>query len=304
MIKARGSINIDRLKVCFKSNEYVINRLQEQFSESGSTLDYVDFRLVRIDEKDKNNLTAAVDMDIDDSTHRFGHFKFSLTGMYRGYAFFTFENRALYTPFMGYMGAKSSIAGMLEDIAAVIGLQVNNITVCEIALDSNLNVLNSARKAVRNVEQLDMFVNGRRVAYTNRKIEDYCEVFSSSRERLLMQPCICVKQKRDDGLRLKIYNKTREMDEVSPAKKEYIPEWNDIPGSQTIYRVEVTVRNQDIADYCRMQCIPTEEALYRLMNNVQNFRNGLWSWCSGRLLFFRDKQTGETVDILDTYAYC
>lgn len=304
MIKPRGSINIDRLKVCFKANEYTLNRLQDEFAESGNTLDYVDFRLVKIDEKDSDHLTVAVDMDMDEQTHRFGHFRFCLNGMYRDYVFFTFECKALYTPFMEYMKPKGSIAGMIEDIAAVIGLQVNNITVCEIALDSNLNVLNSVRKAVRNTEALDMFVNGKRVAYTNRKIEDYCEVFSSSRERLLMQPCICVKQKRDDGLKMKIYNKSREMDEVSPSKKEYIPEWDDIPQNQTIYRVEVTVRNQDIADYCRMKCIPPEEALYRLMNNVQNFRTDLWKWCSGRLLYFKDKETGETVDILDTYAYC
>ena len=65
MIKVKGSLNIDRLKVCFKSNDYVINRLQEQFRESGNTLDYVDFRLVRIDERDKDSLSVAVDMDID-----------------------------------------------------------------------------------------------------------------------------------------------------------------------------------------------------------------------------------------------
>lgn len=304
MIKPRGSLNVDRLKVCFRSNDHIINRLQEQFREYGDTLDYIDFRLVRLNNKDNDNLTVAVDMDMDEDTHRFGHFKFSLTGMYRDYVFFTFESRALYTPFSAYMGTKSSIAGMLEDIAAVIGLQFNNITIVELAFDTNLNLLNSVRKAVKNTEALDMFVNGRKVAYNNRKIEDYCEIFSTSRERLLMLPTICVRQKKEDGLRLKIYNKTREMDEATPSKKEYIPEWDDIPSSQTIYRVEVTVRNQDIADYCRMMCIPTEEALYRLMNNVQNFRNELWSWCSGRLLYFKDKSTGETVDILDTYGYC
>ena len=304
MIKARGNINIDRLKVCFKSNDYIINSLQELFKESGDTLDFVDFRLVRIDEKDTDHMTVAADMDMDGEAHRLGHFKFSLNGMYRDYAFFTFECRALYTPFMTYMGEKSSIAGMVEDIAAVIGLQFNNITMCEIALDTNLNILNSVRKGVRNTEQLDMVVNGKRVAYPSRKIDDYCEIFSATRERLIMLPTISIKQKKEDGLKLKIYNKSKEMGEVSPTKREYIPAWDDIPESQTIYRVEVTVRNQDIADYCRMMCIPTEEALYRLMNNVHNFRNELWSWCSGRLLHFRDKETGETVDILDTYAYC
>ncbi len=303
MIKVKGSLNIDRLKVCFKSNDYVINRLQEQFRESGNTLDYVDFRLVRIDERDKDSLSVAVDMDIDNEVHRFGHFKFSLTGMYRGYAFFTFENKALYTPFMTYMGAKSSIAGMLEDIAAVIGLQMNNITVCEIAFDTNLNILNSVRKAVRNVEQLDMVVNGKRVAYPSRKIDDYCEVFSSTRERLIMRPTISIKQKKEDGLKLKVYNKSREMDEVNPAKKDYIPKWDGIGDKQTIYRAEVTVRNQDIADYCRMQCVPGEEALYRLTYDSE-FRSGLWAWCCNRLLHFRDKATGEHVDILDTYTYC
>lgn len=303
MIKPRGSLNIDRLKVCFQSNDCVIDRLQEQFQESGSVLDYYDFRIVRIDDKDKDNLTAAIDMDMEDNVHRFGHFKFPLNGIYKGYVFFTFENKALYTPFMQFMGAKSSIAGMLQDIAAVIGLDFNNITVAEIAFDTNLNILSSVRKAVRNVRQLNMFVNGKRVASPTRKIENYCEIFSSSRERLLMLPTICIRQKKDDGLRLKIYNKSREMDEACPSKKGYIPAWDEIPENQTIYRAEITVRNQDIADYCRMMCIPTDEALYRLTTGEGDFRYGLWKWCCDRLLYFKNKDTGEKVDILDTYDY-
>lgn len=302
MIKGRESLNIDKLKVCFKSNDYTLNRLQEEFAESGNTLDYVDFRFFRIDDKDSDNLTVAVDMDMDGSTHRLGHFKFPLNGMYRGYVFFHFENKALYTPFMEYMGGKSSIAGMVEDIAAVIGLEYNNITVAELAFDTNINILNSVRKAVRNVVQLNMFVNGKRVTYPTRKISDYCEIHSCSRERLIYPPTICIKQKKEDGLRLKIYNKSKEMDEACPNKKEYIPAWDDIPENQTIYRVEVTVRNQDIVDYCRMQCIPREEALYRLTTDSK-FRYGLWQWCSSRLLYFKDKETDEKVDILDTYNY-
>lgn len=302
MIKSRGSLNIDRLKVCFRSNDYIIDRLQEQFQKSGSTLDYVDFRLIKIDDKDSDNLTVAVDMDMEDNVHRFGHFKFPLNGMYRGLVFFTYENRALYTPFMEYMGEKSSIAGMVEDIAAVIGLEHNNITVAELAFDTNINILNSVRKAVRNVAQLNMFVNGKRVVYNTRKIEDYCEMHSSSRERLIYPPTLYIRQKKEDGLRLKIYNKSKEMNEASPSKKEYIPAWDNIPENQTIYRVEVTVRNEDIADYCRMQCIPREEALYRLTSDSK-FRYGLWEWCCNRLLYFKDKDTGEKVDILDTYNY-
>ena len=267
-----------------------------------NTIDQYDYKLVKIAE-DCDNLCVAIDMNIDEETHRLGHFKCSLNGKYRDYIFFSFENRALYTPFMEhYFGTKGNIAGMVEDIAAAEGLQFNNITVCEIAFDLNKNILNSVRRMIRNIEAYDMVVNGKRVAYADRKIDGYCEIHGSTRTRLIYPPTLYISQKRDDGIKLKIYNKTKEMQEESRAKKEYVTEWDEIPENQTIYRVEVTLRNQDVVDYCRMMCISCEEALYRLMYDG-DFRLNLWAWCCDRLLYFTDKATGEHISIIDTLDY-
>ena len=297
MRTAKGKINVDKLKICFKANESLLDNLMEEFKTT-KVLDFVDYQLVLV-EQDEDSMWVAIDMDMDGATHRFGFFTFPLNGKYAKYVFFCFENRALYTLFMNYEGRKSSIAIMLEDIAADMGLQFNNITLVELALDTNINVLAKVRKAIKNTERYDMIMNLKPVKDSRQKIDGYCEVYGGSRERLATPPMLYFRQKKDEGLRLKIYTKTREMEDVSPSKTEYIPEWNDIT-TTPIYRAEVTVRNEDIAAFCEKTGKDKGEALYWLFND--SWRAELWLHCCKRVLHFYDRYTGGIVDILDLCA--
>ena len=307
MRAVKGQINIDKLKVCFRTDEAIVNNLKEQFNhdnipnEDACIYDFVDFRLVYVS-GDEDKMTVALDIPLEqEEWQRMGAFTFYFNGKYAPYCFFLYENRALYTPFYSWANPKNSIASMLEYAAQVIGLQFNNITSIELALDTNQNILSSVRRAIRNHEQLDMIVNGRKVSDPFRKIENYTEAYSSSRTRLLSSPTLYIRQKKDEGLRLKVYNKTREMATESPAKNEYIPEWNNT-GKQVIYRAELTIRNEDITEFCRQTCTPREEAFFWLTTN-NKWRAGLYQWCVNRLLHFTDRHTDEQVDIIETLAY-
>lgn len=292
----KGQINVDKLKVCFRANPVLLDNLIEEF-KTNKVLDLVDYKLVIV-EQDEDAMTVALDMDMDGATHRFGYFNFPLNGKYAKYVFFTVENKALYTVFGVWEGRKSSIAMMIEDIATDMGLQFNNITSVELAFDTNVNVLAKVRKAIKNVEQYDMVVNMKQVRTSREKIAGYCEVYGGSRVRLITPPMLYFRQKKDEGLRLKIYNKSREMEDASPAKAEYIPQWNDI--STPIYRAEVTVRNEDIADFCGKTGKDKGEALFWLFND--DWRSELWLHCAKRVLHFYDRYSGGIVDILDLCA--
>ena len=143
MRKARAQINIDKLKVCFRANEYLTNTLIDEFnlngnrdrSENDHIIEFPDFRLVCVDNND-DKMSVAIDILMDDKRHRLGCYEFSLNGKYKPYTFFTAENRALYTDFLPWLPHKNSIIGLLEDISASIGLYVNNITCVELALDT------------------------------------------------------------------------------------------------------------------------------------------------------------------------
>ena len=309
MRAVKEQINIDKLKICFRSNEYLIDKLISEFNLNNnwesSVDDHVyylaDYRLVYVD-GDEDRMTVALDIPWEqEEWHRMGHFIFTLNGKYAPYTFFEYENKALYTPFYTWAIPKNSIASMVEYVGQDLGLQFNNITTVELALDTNQNILASIRRAIRNHEQLDMIVNGRKVSDPCRKIENYTEAYSSSRTRLLSSPTLYIRQKKDEGLRLKVYNKTREMATESPTKNEYIPEWNNT-GKQVIYRAELTIRNEDITEFCRQTCTPREEAFFWLTTN-NKWRAGLYQWCINRLLHFTDRHTDEQVDILDTLAY-
>ncbi len=290
----KGQINVDKLKVCFRANPVLLDNLIEEF-KTNKVLDLVDYRLVLV-EQDEDSMLVALDMDMDGASHRFGFFTFPLNGKYAKYVFFCFENRALYTLFMNYEGRKSSIAIMLEDIAADMGLQFNNITLVELALDTNINVLARVRKAIKNCDKYDMVVNMKQVKTSREKIAGYCEVYGGSRERLVTPPMLYFRQKKDEGLRLKIYNKTKEIEDASPSKAAYIPDWNDIT-TTPIYRAEVTVRNEDIADFCTRTGKDKGEALFWLFND--DWRANLWLHCCRRVLHFYDRSTGGIVNIID-----
>ena len=100
---------------------------------------------------------------------------------------------------------------------------------------------------------------------------------------------------------MRIYDKTKEITEASG--KDYIEDWNDY-GKHSIYRVEVTVKNEDYKqwlDYAR-QLKPERGDLDASVGLLcdEAYRASLWHYCAHRQLYFKPKwQRDKVIDLID-----
>lgn len=330
MRKKKHSINVDKLKLSFKQPK----ELWEYISDPDNDTTFDDFYLHIIDdgrgqdeEKEPNIIVANVlieDTNADNTRSLFvlGFFTFNNSAKYDGLCFFTFSNQALYCPFTN----KQNYIDCIFHIASVLNLEFNSVTELELALDINHNILPALRKMIKDYDNLDMFVNGKRVIDEERTIEDYGEYFTRSRKRLNRTPTIYIKQSKKDGLQLRIYDKTREIFDDNNTKK-YIEEWNDF-GKSNIYRLEVVIRWEQFKNWLNhvqtSEELPAEWKRYISQGTGEHtspsepdkeylgrsiwllglkaYRYALWRFCADRLLYFRLKRGGEAVYLSDIAA--
>jgi len=198
-------------------------------------------------------------------------------------------------------GEKYNHLCYLPYITSTLGLVLNNITLLEIAADTNVNPVPSIRRYIHDYEHYDMIMNGKRVADERRKIDGYCEAYGSSRVRIDRYPTLYFGQSKAEGLRMRIYNKTKEIEEASG--KQYEADWNEY-GDHSIYRLEVVVRNEDYRQWLsyiapkvpEWGCLEAAEHL--IMS--EEYRTAIWLYATRRMLYFRPKgKRKEVIDLAD-----
>ena len=296
----RVETNLDKLKICYTQPAGLFQNLRDTFLQSGDTLAFVEYNL-QLDHTVLNldqeviGMEVSVHYELDGINHRLGFYEFSISGKYRNFCFFTFDNSAFYTLYQIYYGEKQSVVGFIEYISEQIGLEFNNITLAEICLDTNRNLIASLRKYIKDYEGFEMFLNGNLVHDKDRKLDNYGEYYSRSRRKLNRQPTIYLGQKKRGGLSLRLYNKTSELKEASP-EKEYISTWLDF-GKQTIFRAELTIHNTDLQDFCDMIGYD-KYALIQLLITPE-WRNKLWAYSVKRILYFRSRIDGTEIELAD-----
>lgn len=199
-------------------------------------------------------------------------------------AFFEFDNKALYTPFSIIGNEKHNWVGVWNEIANEIGLEFNDITKIEIALDTTYNIIKKTRKYITNDDDYIMFINGN-IINDDYDIPDYCECFSRKRKRLNKNPSLYFRQKKSCGPQLKIYDKSRE---IIKTNKQYIADWLNF-GNRPIYRAEVVVRNVDFAAFAAEKGYNREDLQHLLIDDT--FLAHLWESASKRLFLFKNRHT-------------
>lgn len=298
-MRVKYKYNVDYLKLCFRQPDGLFEELaavsEEYIQRDGYCL--------LVMEKDESHMLLKVLIPDVEESWALGTLLLNNCSTFRGKAFFEFENRALYEIFVNTGKRSCNFIGCLEYVADDLGLEFNNCTKVDIALDTNVNAIARIKKRIRDHQSLDMFLCRHKITNPDEKLQGYGEFYPSSRRRLVRRPELIFGQAREDGTRLKVYDKSRELLEsrLDKAARYYAwlgSGWN--PEKDRIFRVEVTIRNEDlkdihakyintIPDYRRdmpfLQEIQDEEWLQRY------FFEGLES-----LLYFRDKETGEKVD--------
>lgn len=318
MVSKKYSINTDKLKLCYRLPEeynlfqYIIEHsgiahlntedIQWKTQDTKVYFGAEDFyfSVLEFARNENNEITKLLCAVMLPDHTKLGDLEISNTS-FVGKAFFTFTNKSLYTPSTQIFREKHNNVIHLQYIADCLGLQLNNITTIEIAVDTNFNFQRKIQSNITDTTK-EMYINGKKIKDMNTRLKNYFEVKGRTRKQTDKYPTIVVKQA--DGLSLKIYNKSVEMQENEQGKMEYIPQWNGFGGTddnEQIYRAEITATREDIRDFYaflsdfRTDWAEPEYFLYHLLN--EDFRALLWHYSTHRLMYFR--ADGEDIDLID-----
>jgi hypothetical protein len=307
-LKRRVNFNVDRLRLCYRQPQQLFTDVTS--CDNDTEIDCGDFRLKIVDnggtaddEQQPTNATAQILYRDGDKDVTFGNLELNNSAKYSGKCFLSLNNQALYDNQGIDMrtGEKYNHLCYLPYITSTLGLVLNNITLLEIAADTNVNPVPSIRRYIHDYEHYDMIMNGKRVADERRKIDGYCEAYGSSRVRIDRYPTLYFGQSKAEGLRMRIYNKTKEIEEASG--KQYEADWNEY-GDHSIYRLEVVVRNEDYRQWLsyiapkvpEWGCLEAAEHL--IMS--EEYRTAIWLYATRRMLYFRPKgKRKEVIDLAD-----
>lgn len=299
-MKTKSVINIDYLKICYRQPEGLF---QEIASTQENLVPRLDYDLLIID-RDEQRIIMKVLMPDTTGQWSLGTLTLNNGNTFNGKAFLEYDNRAMYEVFSWLPGQRpSNYINLMDYIAEDLGLEYNNCTRIDIALDTTVNALARLRKRIRDVENLDMFLCRHKVTDPDFKLDGYGEYYASTRRRLLKRPEIIIEQAKNEGTRLKVYDKSRELLESRPDKKVRYYNWLGEGWNQDkdhIFRVEVTIKNEDLKEMWKQlsRRLSPEDLDMPFLTQIQTENLLAWYFFEGldSLVYFRNKETGEKVE--------
>lgn len=304
MFKAKVNYNVDKLKICYKQPQDLWDYLST--FNTGDKVLFDSFTLLITDngkreESEKESVKIKAEVITDDGV-LLGEFVFNNSAKYEGKCFFEFENRALYTTFQKYMGDKYNYICCADYVAQVLNLEINNITTIEVSADLNFNPLPRLYKLIKDHENYDMVYNGKVVDDYTKILDGVGEFFGRSRVKKNRYPTLYLSQKKEDSPSIKIYDKRAEIEDNS---KHYISDWNDNLNG-TMYRVEVSVKNEDIKKFLALAEEVQENygCLGMFLTNLgdERYKLLLWDYICDRIVYFRAKSGDREVITLHEIA--
>jgi hypothetical protein len=302
------AVNVDKLRVCFTMPEYLYGYLNEHYTRrdeltDARILDEDTFSLVFIEE-DEVKMTAVLNVREVEGYYRLGTFTFSNSAKYAGKAFFSFENSALYRVYLKFPNEepKNHICD-LQYVADFYRMEFNNITELELAFDSTFNYISKVRKMIKDTDAYDLYLNGKKVK-DDETLDGYGEYYTRSRVKMSKLPTLYFSQAKDTDMKMRVYDKARELDENSPNKAERLKEWLGWDTIDTLYRVEVVMHNTNVREFVERygerlypECGEHSNVLNLL--GMSDFRLAMFLDSSDRLIYFRNKKTREKISLVE-----
>ena len=304
----KWAVNIDKLRVCFNMPEHLYEYLHDHYSrynelDKTRILDEDDFNLVFINE-DETTMSAVLNVRDIEGYYRLGTFTFSNSAKYEGKAFFAFENSALYRIYakIPSVAPQNHICDLLY-VANYYGMTFNNVTELELAFDSTYNYIRTARNWIKDTENFDLYINGKKVKGAEL-LAGYGEYYARNRSKLSATPTLYFSQKKDTDMKMRVYDKSKELEENSPQKAEQVKEWFGWDDMSQLYRIEVVLHNTNVRDFfdrCREQ-LPDEWTEYNNVLNllcVPEFRLAMFLDSADRLIYFKHRRTRKKVSLVE-----
>lgn len=291
--KVKYQFNIDYLKLCLNTPPEFFTDLAQQVD--GAPIFYPNFFLMITDngrgkDNDKTPIKILADLFLDEQTEegkhiKMGTFTFFNSSKYDGRSFFEFDNFCLYKPLTERMGYLICINYIFD----TMGVQINNITKIDISLDTTRNVERDILTKIKDQTQ-EMIYKGR-VVQNDEILEDFGEYFQRKRTKRERNATLYFQHKKADGLAMKIYNKSKEIEQKSG--KEYINESNAFGKAQT-HRVEISIKNEEFKKFIAYFVADggvTPEQIECLVNyqlaTICNLLPQLFKFTTEKLLYFR-----------------
>lgn len=320
MRKRKCHFNIDTLKISYKQPKGLFDTLsgycvKDKIPMDGFSIQITDGTKAAEDEAEEIEIPDKISANVILYNREIASVVFYKT-KYDGLCFLTVYNRALYT------NEDKSVpySKLLSDISRItksMGLVINSITQLDIAADANFNVVSQIRRLIKNYDDYDMFVNAKKVREPNRIIEDYAEYFTRTRKRLKRTPTIYVKQARPDGIQIRAYNKSEEIED-NKREKDYIKDWDDF-GTANIYRLEASIKWRELKKFFdwidTLGHIPPEWQKHetetstgytdRFLHLIQfeDMRVLLWQFANDKVISFRSRSTKAPITMIDLLSH-
>lgn len=302
------AVNVDKLRVCYNMPDGLYGYLRDHHTRyddlaKSRILDEDDFSLVFVEEGE-TKMSAVLNVRDVDGYFRLGTFTFNNSAKYEGKAFFTFENGALYRVYTRVSNGEPTnhICDLLY-VADYYGMTFNNVTELELAFDATYNYISKARRLIKDVENYDLYLNSRRVT-DNETLDGYGEYYTRSRVKMSKLPTLYFSQAKDTDMKMRIYDKAKELNESSPQKIERLRTWLGWENIDTLFRVEVVMHNTNVREFIERY----GEKMYSEFgehSNVLNllcmseFRTAMFLDSADRLIYFRDKRTKEKISLVE-----
>lgn len=303
--KLKKTISIDKLKICYDITDRTYQRFQDMFIDRD--FDYTDISSITVDDFDiifklrKNSEYGFILIDIsimsfDNDIIDLGTLTISESNKYKNMAFFEFANYSLYHVF-GVDENNIPYNGLhfLPIMANQLELNFKSVTSIELAIDSSISVIKKIRDFKHNHQDYDMVLNGKRVKDPNTVLPLYGEYYESTRNGITRKPTLYLHQK-DNSFSLKVYDKARE---IAVSDKQYIST------NKKLFRTELTVRNEDIKEFCKSLSGVAGLEYYSDYSNILDYLNDdvflflLFFKYTKRIIYFIDKRTKVRIYLSD-----
>lgn len=268
----RYKLNIDRLEVCYKAPRELMDSLEDTRSWEREGYRLQEFSRDRIETVLKIEVYVPGGGLEVFAWLRIGNKFESEEDTFR-YCWITLENKALYTKGKEY-GELPYLYWIEEDL----GLEFNNISYLELALDSNVNWFRRVRAAIRT-EELTPIVLGR--AYKDMKERIKKLLYLHTADRIRYRTGTLSLKSANGEVALEVYDKGEEIEE---SGKHYIRDCFGLPGG--LYRLEVKVRNRAFTDFCKAYGLTRYDIYMRLLDKSLLFE--LWLFFCDKLLRFKE----------------
>ena len=283
----KHSTNLDTLELVFRMQKgnAVFNTL---LTNDTLTIEGIKIKVRSRQIEDEEVRKIYADVFYQDLSYKYGEVRITKLGWMK----LKIENRALYdTPELKERGII---------IGSTLGFDFCKIARVDVCLDTNISLIRRLRQAIKD-EELDMYVTRRRIISMDEVIPNFLVGYGATRRNLIRKPTLYFGNSHKT-LKMKIYDKERELKASSPEKEPYTRAWSGILTGR-LQRMEVTLNREYVDKITQDLGLSHEEFLKKAIED-DAFRTDIVNWGAECLVFFKDRRSveqhrGDKLGLLD-----